>query len=98
MTSLRSQRISEMPYWVYWDRIVRRVRIHRSECGACKGGQGMHRGAMCDGRGTDYDWEPAETYGAALRIVRQLERKGIRRRGDPMICGLCHPDRSADHA
>ena len=30
-------------YWVFWDEIVGRIRIHRAGCGACKYGTGLYK-------------------------------------------------------
>lgn len=84
-------------FYVHWNTIVRKIRIHRSECNACKGGAGMHEGRIAAGRGQTYDWEPAKTYAEALALIDnlklsypQLDRPGAR-----VDCGLCHPERSA---
>jgi hypothetical protein len=84
-------------FYVHWNTIVRRLRIHRSECGACKGGAGMHEGKIAAGRGETYDWVPALTYADALAVVTNLKRAHpqLDRPGARIDCGLCHPARNA---
>lgn len=49
-------------FYVYWNAVVRKIKIHRSECGACKGGKGMHEGKIGEARGKTDGWDSAETY------------------------------------
>ncbi len=67
-------------FFVHWNVIVRRVRIHRSECGACNNGLGMHQGKIAAGRGETYDWEAANTYkdAQAKAKVSPAARRGGR--------------------
>lgn len=85
-------------FYVHWNTIVRKVRIHRSECGACKGGAGMHEGKIDAGRGDTYGWEPADTYAGALSVVETLKRSKpqLNRLGARTDCGLCHPARNSN--
>jgi hypothetical protein len=85
-------------FYVHWDRIVGEVRIHRSECGACKGGAGMHEGKIGAGRGDTYDWEQADTYPEARSIVEALKqsRPQLNRPGARIDCGLCHPAKNSN--
>ena len=75
-------------YYVVCDVPLRRARIHRSSCGACNDGKGMHRAVITAGR----NWEPAETYAEARAIVGNLEIKGLIKKGDRTNCGLCQPE------
>ena len=59
-------------FYVYWNAVVRKIKIHRSECGACKGGKGMHEGKIGEARGTADDWEKAKTYQEARAIADHL--------------------------
>jgi hypothetical protein len=79
-------------YWVFWDEIVGRIRIHRGECGASKYGKGMHK--INEGKGTTSDWVPADTYAKAREIVADLKhRKPTLEKSAQTDCGLCHPER-----
>ena len=60
-------------FYVHWNTIVRKIRIHRSKCGACNSGAGMHKGNIAAGRGSTYDWVPANTYADALRLVKSFK-------------------------
>ena len=81
-------------YFVFWDEIVGRIRIHRADCGACKYGKGMREGRINEGLGTTYDWEPADTYAKACEIVAGLKhRKPAFEKSAQTDCGLCHPGR-----
>ena len=79
-------------FYVHWNVIVRRVRIHRSECGACNNGRGMHKGKIAAGRGETYDWQAAESYREAQAIAKASPP--ARRGAKVADCGLCHPGRS----
>lgn len=81
-----------VPFYVFCDLIVKRVRIHRSYCGACNYGKGMHRGKIKAGRGVTYFWEPAQTYSRARRIADRFDRMGWRKPDDRLNCGLCRPE------
>jgi hypothetical protein len=52
-------------YFVFWDEIVGRLRIHRADCGVCKYGKEMHERLINQGRGSTFDWAPADTYAKA---------------------------------
>jgi hypothetical protein len=81
-------------YFVHWNTIVKRVRIHRSECGACNGGKGMHKGKIKAGRGLTYDWVPAKTYAEACEVVGALKiSKPALKKYSRTECGLCRPSR-----
>ena len=81
-------------YFVFWDEIVGRIRIHRANCGACKYGDGMHEGRIYKGRGSAYDWEPADTYAKACEIVVRLKnRNPVFEKSVQTNCDLCHPER-----
>ena len=36
-------------YFVFWDEIAGRVRIHRADCEVCKFGKGVHNGGLMKG-------------------------------------------------
>jgi len=81
-------------YFVFWNTIVKRVRIHRADCGACNNGRGMHQGRIEAGRGATYDWEPATSYAEAKEVVAGLMRsKPVLKKSKRIECGLCHPGR-----
>lgn len=81
-------------YFVFWNTIVKRVRIHRAACGACNNGAGMHRGRIEAGRGLTYDWEPAASYSEARALVTALMRtKPVLKKSKRVDCGLCNPGR-----
>jgi hypothetical protein len=75
------------PFWIYWDKKTKRVRIHLTNCGACQAGYGMHT----DDRefGIAYGWEGANAYATALEFARQKQDEF--RSEDSLNCGLCHP-------
>lgn len=76
-------------FFVHWNSIRKRVRIHRAECGACNHGEGMHRGKIAAGRGVTYDWVGFEAYAGALGFARKRSVEvGATARLD---CGLCNP-------
>jgi len=83
-------------FYVHWNTVVRKIKIHRGECGACKEGEGMHEGRIAAGRGVTYDWKAASTYTEARDIAERLEQqKPILRKGrGKWDCGLCHPARA----
>jgi hypothetical protein len=82
-------------FYVHWNTVVRKIKIHRGDCGACKEGKGMHEGRISAGRRETYDWLKAETYGDAKRIAADIERqKPILRKGrGKWDCRLCWPAR-----
>src|SRR6202011_5077875 len=61
----KSGRLDMPDYFVFWDEIVGRIRIHRADCEVCKYGKGMHEGRINEGRASTSDWEPADTYAKA---------------------------------
>jgi hypothetical protein len=81
-------------YFVFWDEIVGRIRIHRADCGACKYGKGMYERRIDEGPYSNFDWEPADTYAKACEIVADLkQRKPAFEKSVQTDCGLCHPER-----
>jgi hypothetical protein len=82
-------------YFVFWDEIVGRIRIHRADCGACKYGKGMHERRINEGRGSGsaFDWEPADTYAKACEIAASLKHRKAFEKSVQTDCGLCHPER-----
>jgi hypothetical protein len=82
-------------FYVHWNTVVRKIKIHRGNCGACKEGRGMPEGRISAGRRDTYDWLEAGTYSAAKRIAADIERqKPILRKGrGKWDCGLCRPAR-----
>jgi hypothetical protein len=78
-------------FYVYWNTIVCKVRIHRSECGACKGG------GINAGRGKTHEWVSAVTYAEALALAADLKRAHpqLNRLRGRINCGLCHPSRNS---
>jgi hypothetical protein len=62
-------------YFVFWDEIVGRLRIHRADCGVCKYGGEMHEKLANQGRASPFDWEPADTYAKACEIAASIKRR-----------------------
>jgi hypothetical protein len=85
----------DMPdYFVFWDEIVGRIRIHRADCGVCKYAKGMRERPINEERGLASDWEPAATYASACEIVVGLkQRKPALEKSAQTNCALCHPER-----
>jgi hypothetical protein len=75
-------------FFIHWNRIRKRVVIHRPQYGACNNGAGMHRGKIAAGRGDTYDWIKHKSYDDAvfqatgLNVVIGTKWKN---------CGICHP-------
>ena len=81
-------------YFVFWDEIVGRIRIHRADCEVCKYGKGMYEGRINERRASTSDWERADTYAKACEIVAGLKhRKPAVKKSAQTDCGLCHPER-----
>jgi len=81
-------------YWVFWDEIVGRIRIHRAECGACKYGTGIYCVKITEGPQDADGWEPANSYAAACEIVTALKhRKPALKKSTQTDCALCRPGR-----
>jgi hypothetical protein len=71
------------PYWVFVSKPTKRVLMHKTTCGACKGGLGMHGHQQDEvewkGFPTRTDaWAYATTYAARLGVSAKA-------------CGLCKP-------
>jgi hypothetical protein len=79
-------------YWVFWDEIVGRIRIHRAECGACKYGTGIYR-VKPEVPQDAYDWEPANSYVEACEIVAALKHRKPAFKSVKTDCDICHPGR-----
>lgn len=75
-------------FFVHWNRIRRRVRIHHADCGACNHGEGMHRGRIAAGRGDTYDWVGIDTYTEASNTAHAIALRINANLGD---CGMCNP-------
>jgi hypothetical protein len=43
-------------YFVFWDEIAGRVRIHRADCEVCKFGKGARNRAINEARDVTSDW------------------------------------------
>jgi hypothetical protein len=80
-------------YFVFWDEIVGRLRIHRADCGVCKYGEEMHQRLADRGRPSNFDWEPADTNAAAREIAAGVKRRSSFEKSVQTDCGLCHPGR-----
>lgn len=74
-------------YFVFCDRVLKHIRIHKAACGACKNGKGMHGGKIEAGRGDTYVWIPAPTYKEAHTIAEALP--SAKNGGEVKDCGLC---------
>jgi hypothetical protein len=78
-------------FFVHWNLIRHRIRIHRADCGACNYGKGMHKGKIAAGKGKTYDWIAADAYGQAKT---KGQASPPARRGAAVIdCRLCNPGR-----
>jgi hypothetical protein len=80
-------------YFVFWDEIVGRLRIHRADCGVCKYGGEMHEKLANQGRASPFDWEPADTYAKACEIAASIKRRKAFEKAVQTDCDLCHPER-----
>jgi hypothetical protein len=80
-------------YFVFWDEIVGRLRIHRADCGVCKYGKEMHERQINQGRTSTFDWEPADTYAKACEIAASIKRRKAFEKSVQTDCDLCHPER-----
>jgi hypothetical protein len=60
-------------YFVFWDEIVGRLRIHRADCGVCKYGKEMHEWLISRGRASNFDLEPVDTYAEAQEIAAGIQ-------------------------
>ena len=82
-------------YFVFWDEIVGRLRIHRADCGVCKYGEEMHERLINQGRASTstFDWEPADTYAKACEIAAGIKRRKAFEKAVQTDCDLCHPER-----
>jgi hypothetical protein len=80
-------------YFVFWDEIVGRLRIHRADCGVCKYAGEMHEWLTNRGRASNFDWEPAGTYASACEIAAGVKRRKAFEKSVQTDCDLCHPER-----
>jgi hypothetical protein len=79
-------------FFVHWNSIRKRIRIHRADCGACNNGEGMHRGKIAAGRGNTYDWIKAKSYDEAVFRATGLNMVIGTKWKD---CGMCSPQFSS---
>lgn len=86
------------PFFVFWNTVVRKTKVHRASCGACKNGQGMHEGRIQAGKGDTYDWVPAASYAEAAAIAASLKRSKpiLASQKSSIECGLCRPARNSN--
>jgi hypothetical protein len=80
-------------YFVFWDEIAGRLRIHRADCGVCKYGAEMHDRLIKLGRASTFDWEPTDTYAGALEVAASIKRRKAFEKSVQTDCDLCHPER-----
>jgi hypothetical protein len=82
-------------YFVFWDEIVGRLRIHRADCRVSKYGNEMHERLINQGRASTstFDWEPANTYAKACEIAADIKRREAFEKSVQTDCDLCHPER-----
>jgi hypothetical protein len=72
-------------YFVFWNKLMRRARIHRSTCGACNNGEARGKvGLKCT-----HEWIPADSYIEA----RSIANAHGRRKGFKLNCVLCQPQK-----
>lgn len=76
-------------YWLFWDTMIRRIRIHRDDCGACR----KERSTMRSGRDVTYFLGEFPTY-LAPEKADELQHRGFSMQGSRIDCGFCHPQRS----
>jgi hypothetical protein len=70
-------------FWIFQDKLNKRIRIHRGECGTRKGGGGP----LQEGR----TWHgPYATYDEALSKAKEM----IKGKGTQINCRFCHPQYS----
>jgi hypothetical protein len=79
-----------LDFFVFWDEIVVRLRIHRADCGVCKYGKEMHERLI---NAPTFDWEPADTYAKACEIAANIKRRESFEKSVQTDCDLCHPER-----
>jgi hypothetical protein len=79
-------------YFVFWDEMVGRLRIHRADCGVSKYGQEMHELLINRGGASTFDW-PADTYAKACEIAAGVKRRKAFEKSVQTDCDLCHPER-----
>jgi hypothetical protein len=72
------------PFWVFIDKPTKRAKLHRAECGACKGGRGVH-GHQAE---SEYWWKGFSTRLGAWEYVR---REAGKFQGSASVCKLCNP-------
>jgi hypothetical protein len=58
-----------MDYWVFQDQLNKQVRIHRDDCGTCKGGRG--RGLLGGSQGRTWH-SPYRSYHEALAKAKEI--------------------------
>ena len=80
-------------YFVFWDEIAGRVRIHRADCEVCKFGKGARNRPINEARDVTSDWEPADTYAKACEIAAGIKRRKAFEKAVQTDCDLCHPER-----
>jgi hypothetical protein len=80
-------------YFVFWDEIVGRLRIHRADCEVCKYGKEVHEWLINRGRASNFDWEPVDTYAEAHEIAAGIKRRRAFEKSVQTDCHLCHPER-----
>jgi hypothetical protein len=68
-------------YWVYFNVPTKRTRIHRAECGSCKGGIGSHE---VNG-GKNSQWKKFSDRELAFSAAKKMSGH------EPKGCGLCKP-------
>lgn len=72
-----------LEFWVFIDKPTKKAKIHRTGCGACKRGRGMHghRQSQCW-------WKGFDTYTTAWEYANQ---EAMKMRTISSGCGLCKP-------
>ena len=72
-------------YFVFWNKLMRRARIHRGTCVACNHGEG--RSGV--GLRSTHEWIPADSYIEARSIANALGR----RKDFKLNCIVCQQQR-----
>jgi len=74
-----------MRYWVYVDKPTKRVLLHKSTCGACNDGEGMH-----GHRDPKLNWW-TDSFASRDDAWNYAQSEARKLRTQPAVCSLCHP-------
>ena len=74
-----------MRYWVYVDKPTKRVLLHKSTCGACKEGKGMHG----HHKNPKQNWWKG--FSSRDDAWKYAQYQSQQLKTQPAACKLCHP-------